>query len=151
MRYIKRLVLLISISMLSLSLLSVNGLEINKQNITTVNTNSEIELTVEIQKIRSLEKDDPQVKAKEEIDTASDPDFYLKIYINNIEFTSDIWHNTRYIYNPDFSPTVNIPADEEDIVIKIQLWDYADEHNTDRLCDISGDSGNSDDRYDVYG
>ena len=77
MRYIKRLVLLISISMLSLSLLSVNGLEINKQNITTVNTNSEIELTVEIQKIRSLEKDDPQVNAKEEIEISNPGNFFF--------------------------------------------------------------------------
>jgi hypothetical protein len=149
MRHIKKLTLIISISMILLSIISVNGIETNKQKITNINSTSDIELTVEIQKIRSLEKEDPQVNAKEEIDTSSDPDFYLKIYINNEEFTSEIWHNTKYIYNPEFTPSTNIPTNEEYINIKIQLWDYADEHNTDRLCDISGDTGNSDDSYDI--
>ena len=100
---------------------------------------NDISVKVKLLSIRSLD----------EIDEFSDPDFQIKVYINNIEFTSDIWHNTRYIYNPDFSPTVDIPSDEDFIDIKIQLWDYADEHNADRLCDISGDFSDSDDSYDV--
>ena len=89
------------------------------------------------------------LRALNQIDESSNPDFYLKIYINNNEFISEIWHNTKYIYDPDFSPTINIPYDEEYVDIKIQLWDYADEESIDRLCDISGDSGDSDDSYDV--
>ncbi|MCK5301484.1 MAG: hypothetical protein KAJ21_06220, partial [Thermoplasmatales archaeon] len=100
---------------------------------------NDISVKVKLLSIRSLD----------EIDEFSDPDFQIKVYINNIEFTSGIWHNTRYIYNPDFSPTVDIPSDEDFIDIKIQLWDYADEHNADRLCDISGDFSDSDDSYDV--
>jgi hypothetical protein len=143
----KRIVFLISTSMILLSIYSVTGTDEIIQKTTTSITNNEI--TVEIQKIRSLEKDDPQVDAKEEIDISSHPDFYLKIYINNNEFISNIWHNTRYIYNPDFKPTAVIPSDIEHVNIKIQLWDYADEHDNDRLCDISGDTGHSDDSYDV--
>ena len=89
------------------------------------------------------------LRALNQIDESSNPDFYLKIYINNNEFISEIWHNTKYIYDPDFSPTINIPYDEEYVDIKIQLWDYADEESIDRLCDISGDTGDSDDGYDI--
>jgi hypothetical protein len=141
------LVLIISICMISLSIYSVAGMQKEKKIFS--NSISDIELTIDIQKIRSLEKDDPQVRAEEIIDEYSDPDFYIKIYVNDNEFTSDIWHNTKYIYNPNFSPKIAIADPEEYVNIKIQLWDYADEQDNDRLCDISGDTGNSDDSYDV--
>jgi len=102
----------------------------------------DLAVTVEIQKIRSLEKVDRQVFTREYIDSDSDPDFYLKVFINNEEFTSDIWEDTKYIYNPDWSANLNVPDDEEFVNIRIQLWDWSSDY--DRLCDISG----SDD-YDV--
>ena len=97
--------------------------------------NNENHIQIDFIKIRSLD----------EIDTLSDPDLYLKIIINNQEFTSDIWHNTKYVNNPDFSPSVDIPYDLEEVSIKIQLWDYADENENERLCDLNGDIQN----YDV--
>jgi hypothetical protein len=89
------------------------------------------------------------IRALDDIDKSSDPDFKIIVYMNNIEFISDIWYNTKYIYNPDFSPNINIPSEDEFVNIKIQLWDYADEHDNDRLCDISGNKGISNDSFDV--
>jgi hypothetical protein len=110
----------------------------------------DIQVTVEIQKIRSLEKQDPAYRAEEIIDENSDPDFYIKIFINQEEFVSSIYHNTKYIYNPELSATKNVADDIEEVDIVIQLWDAQDENfQSDRLCDISADSGSSDDAYDV--
>ena len=96
----------------------------------------DIEVTVEIQAIRSLQKFDfPNPKTLEVIDWLSDPDFFVKVFINDQEFISDIWHNTKYIYNPDFSPTLNVNDDEEFVDIKIQLYDWNPYGN--RLCDLS--------------
>lgn len=100
----------------------------------------DISVTVEIQAIRSLEKDDSQIPFEEFIDKNSGPDFYLKVIINNQEYQSDIWSNTKYVYNSDWSATLNVPDDQEIVEIKIQLWDSKDEGaSEDRLCDISGD------------
>ena len=122
----------------------------------TINTNNDfdplmdLEVTVNILKIRSLEKDNPQVFTKEFIDEDSNPDFYIKIRINDIEFISPVWENTQYIYVPEWSATLNVPDDVETVNIVIQLWDKADQADTmDRLCDISPDSGTNDDAYDV--
>ena len=103
----------------------------------------DIEVTVEIQKIRAFDKYDRQVFRREYVDRTSDPDFYIKVFINDEEFTSDIWQDTKYIYDPQFSPTLNVPDDEEFVSVKIQLWDW--NSNGDNLCDISGDE----EGYDV--
>jgi hypothetical protein len=95
----------------------------------------EIEVTVEIQKIRSLEKFDHQIPVIEKIDWFSAPDFYVKVFINEVEFTSDVWHNTKYVYDPQWSASLVVPDDEEFVDIKIQLWDW--NFGRDRLCDIS--------------
>jgi hypothetical protein len=97
-----------------------------------------IELTVDIIKIRSLEKFDyPNPKIKK-IDLIGDPDFFVKVFINGNEFISNVWYNIKYIYNPQFSPIFDVPDEEENVSIKIQLWDW----NTyrDKHCDISGDN-----------
>jgi len=95
----------------------------------------DIEVTVEIQKIRSLEKFDNHIPAIEKIDLLTDPDFYVKVFINDVEFTSPIWKNTKYVYEPDWSATLNVPDEEEFVDIKIQLWDW--NLGIDKLCDIS--------------
>ncbi|MCK5112007.1 MAG: hypothetical protein KAQ84_00555, partial [Thermoplasmatales archaeon] len=103
----------------------------------------DIEVTVEIQQIRAFDKDDKQLSLlpfspiffkREYIDKESDPDFYIKVLINNEESTSDTWHDTKYIYDPQFSATLDVPDDEEFVTVKIQLWDWND--NGDVLCDI---------------
>jgi len=92
----------------------------------------DLEVTVDIKAIRALDT----------VDLLSDPDFYVKVFINDQEFTSETWSDTKYIYNPEFSSTFNVPDDIELVNIKIQLWDA--NSNGDRLCDISGDSAKSD-------
>ena len=110
----------------------------------------DLSLTVDISKIRSLEHDDPQLNFKEIIDEESDPDFYVVVRVNGKSFTSDIFWNTRYLYDTPFSVTIDVDDTEEFIPISIQLWDAADESITkDRLCDISPDEGMNDDAYDV--
>jgi len=95
----------------------------------------EIEVTVEIKKILSLEKFDRKIPVIEKIDWFSAPDFYVKVFINEVEFTSDVWHNTKYVYDPQWSATLVVPDDEEFVDIKIQLWDW--NPGFDKLCDIS--------------
>lgn len=110
----------------------------------------DLEVTVDILKIRSLEHDDPQLNLREIIDVNSDPDFYIKIIVNGQIFTSDITWNTRYIYEKFYSVTVDVPDDEQNVDVVIQLWDAADGWDTeDRLCDISPDEGTDNDSYDA--
>ncbi len=133
-----------------ISILGITALSLNKNTNIDFDPFMDLEVTVKIIKIRSLEKDDPQVFSKEIIDEYSDPDFYIKIKINEKEFISPVWENTKYIYFPEFSVALNVPDDVETLDIVIQLWDKADNGDTqDRLCDISPDSGTNDDAYDV--
>lgn len=107
----------------------------------------DVVVTVEIEKIRSLEKFDWQIPTVEKIDWFNDPDFYVKVFINDGEFVSRVWHDTKYIYDPQWSATFNVPDDEEFVNIKIQLWDW--NVGMDRLCDISSDYDGFKERYDV--
>ena len=89
----------------------------------------DLEITFTIKEIRAFDK----------IDSISDPDFYVKLTINGEEFESDIWHNQRII-REEWTKTVNIPDDQENISIEIQLWDW--NPGIDKLCDISSDNYN---------
>jgi hypothetical protein len=97
----------------------------------------------------SIKLDILSIRALDVIDKNSDPDFFIKIYINNFEYVSDIWYDIKYIYDSNYSINIDIPDDEFFLNITIQLWDYFDEDNEHRLCDISGDPGNDYDSYDV--
>jgi len=116
-------------------------------NETDLDPLDDVEVTVEIKQIRSLEKFDWQVPALEKIDLISDPDFYVKVFINNAEFVSNVWHNTKYIYDPQWSATLNVPDEEEFVDIKIQLWDW--DVGIDKLCDISSDYDGFKDSRDI--
>jgi len=95
-----------------------------------------LEVTVEIQAIRSFQKFElANPKTFEAIDLFSNPDFFVKVIINNQEFVSETWHDTKYIYNTNFSPTLDVPDEEEFVNIKIQLFDW--NSFGERLCDIS--------------
>jgi hypothetical protein len=107
----------------------------------------DIHVTVEIQKIRTFDKYDKQVHRREYVDRTSDPDFFVKIIINNQELISDIWQDTKYIYDPQFSATVDVPDEEEFVNIKIQLWDWND--NGDVLCDIGGEDEDVEITYSI--
>lgn len=107
----------------------------------------DVSVTFTLEKIRSLEKEDNHINFEEYIDKHSSPDFFVKVFINDEVKRSKIWFNTKYVYNPDFSFTVNVPDDEELVDIKIQLWDW--NLGLNKLCDISADSSYLKDGYDV--
>ena len=108
-------------------------------------------VSVEIKSIRFLEKKEPADLGKGLIKTffssillfretfiENNPSFYVKVYINEEEYNSTIWSNTKYVYNPDWTATLNVPDDEEFVNIKIQLLDSS---NINKYCDISPDEG----------
>ena len=101
----------------------------------------DIEVTVEIKEIISLEKHWFESNSDERIDRYSDPDFYIKVFINDEEHVSPIWKNKKFINNPDWSAKTNVPDDEEYVKIKIELWDW--NIGFDRQCDISSYNYNS--------
>jgi hypothetical protein len=126
---------------------SAGGIEIRPEKQTSTFSDFDplvdVDVTVEIQQIRTFDKDDKQLSIipfypifvkREYVDKDSDPDFYVKVLINNEEYVSEIWHDTKYIYNPEFSATLDVPDDEEFVTVKIQLWDW--NSNGDVLCDI---------------
>lgn len=81
-----------------------------------------------------------EIRALKIIDLLSDPDFYVKVTINDREFISDVWENMLYVTNPNWSVSYEVPKDNEFVDITIALWDK--NTKTDRLCDISTDFGN---------
>lgn len=100
----------------------------------------DISVTVEIKKIRFLAIDDLKTFPR---NTRSDnPNFYVKVGINEEEFTSDIWYDTKYVHNPAWNATLNVPDDQEFVTITIQLLS---KETQDVPYDISGDP----DKYDV--
>jgi len=107
----------------------------------------DIEVTVEIQKIRAFDKEDKQLHRREYIDATSDPDFYVKLFINNEEFVSDTWEDTKYIYNSPFSATLDVADDQEFVDITIQLWDW--NADGDKLCDIGDENDDVDLTYSI--
>jgi hypothetical protein len=85
---------------------------------------ADLEITVTIKEIR----------AYDQLDAITDPDFYVKLIINGEKFQSDIWRNQKYV-KEEWSKTVNIPEDQEWVDVQIQLWDW--DPGFDQLCDIS--------------
>jgi hypothetical protein len=86
----------------------------------------DLEITVTIKEIRALDK----------IDIFDNADFYVKVYINDEDWwTTDVWNNKNYVY-PYISNTIDVSDFEENVNIKIQLWDS--NPNKDVLCDIDG-------------
>jgi hypothetical protein len=126
---------------------SAIGVEVKPSYLSDFDPLTDVEVTVEIQKIRTFDKYDQQVRSEEYIDLTSDPDFYVKIIINDQKFTSDIWHDTKYIYDPQFSATLDVPDDEEFVTVKIQLWDWND--NGDVLCDVGDENDDVELSYSI--
>jgi len=96
-----------------------------------------INITVKIDSIRALKQ----------IDDDSYRNFFIKIFINNLEFISPVFNDSDYLYNLNFSVTTDVPDDVEIVEIKIQLYDK--DEGLDEQCDISGDINNSDNIYDA--
>ncbi len=84
----------------------------------------DINLTVDILAIRALDR----------IDLRSDPDFFVKIFINGVDYTSPTWNDTSYLYDC-YTITTDVPDETKTVDVVLQLWDANDDGNT--LCDIS--------------
>jgi hypothetical protein len=84
------------------------------------------------------------IRAFDRIDLFSEPDFFLKVYINEEEFKSQTWKNKKSIYDC-WSVTSNVPDNIEDVKIRIELWDSNFLKN--RLCDISSEEKYEDDGH----
>jgi len=95
---------------------------------------SDVEVTVDIKKIRSLEADDVQPETIDGIDPLGKPDFYVKVFINGEEHVSPVWRNQKYVYE-EWSATADVPDDVEYVDVVIELWDK--NPGLDRLCDLS--------------
>ncbi|MBU0498122.1 MAG: hypothetical protein KKC68_02580, partial [Candidatus Thermoplasmatota archaeon] len=78
-----------------------------------------------------------QIRSYDEVSRFIKPDFYVKLFINHKEFTSQVWRNTKFVRNPHWSVTMNVPDDIENVSIRIQLWDKS--LGRDHLCDLSRD------------
>ena len=80
-----------------------------------------------------------EIRALDEIDMPGDwiwlePDFYVKVWINDVVNVSPVWNDMRYV-KPNWSVTQNVPDDEENVSIRIELWDW--NRGRDEICDIS--------------
>ena len=89
-----------------------------------------------------------EIRALDQIDANSEPDFYLKVYINDKEFKSPVWENQRYIKDPEWSCTWDVPDDVEWVNITIQLWDK--NIGFDTLCDIAANDNGNANRKDIF-
>ena len=96
----------------------------------------DLELTVLIKEIRAFD----------EIDLFSDPDFYIKIIVNNQNYKSNVWYNQKVV-KEQWQKTVDVPDDQEYINITIQLWDW--NLGKDVLCDIAKNDNGNLNRYDL--
>jgi len=94
----------------------------------------DISLTVDILTIRALD----------EIERGSDPDFFVNLIINDEKFTSPTWDDQKYLYDC-WSVTTDVPDDVEIVDIKIELWDYSISENS--MCDISKNQNTDDEGY----
>lgn len=119
----------------------------------------DIEVTVEIQAIRYFEDDITQLtqgisNAKRRIRLFQEhvtwqltkdnvvenkPNMYVKIFINDEAFVSPVYPDTYYVYEPNFSATLNVPNTIEFVEITIELWDLNE--NGDKPSDISPTTG----------
>jgi len=130
---IKKIIGLFLAALFLFMTMSTTTANLNSLGLEDIDPLVDISVTVEIQQIRSLEKFDAQTHSFEIIDLTGDPDFYVKVFINDEEFISPIWQDTKYVYDPQWSATLNVPDEEENVNIKIQLWDW--NRNGDKLPD----------------
>ena len=148
----KYYVILIAGILLLTSNATINLSMANEQTETDFDPLVDVEVTFEVQAIRFLEEDVQAVSIdrtvsfgilddliKKTMTRNDNPNIYLKVFINDVEFESDVWSDSKYVYDPQWTATLDVPDEEEFVNVKIQLWhsmggDPAD----DRICDISG-------------
>jgi len=90
----------------------------------------DINITVTIKEIRALDR----------IDFLGKPDFYVRVYVDDMMHQSKVWKN-KEIVNANWPTTFNVDDTVEIHNISIELWD--DNPLRDRICDL-------DDNYDYF-
>jgi hypothetical protein len=86
------------------------------------------------------------ILALDSIDDSSDPDFYVRVVIEDEEFISPTFYDCKFVYNC-WSFTKDIDDYIDILNISIELFDK--ELSGDRLCDISQNKNNQDQGYGV--
>ncbi len=100
----------------------------------------DVSVTVDMKTIRFLAINELQTFPKNKGNDS--PNFYVKVFTNEVEFTSPVWNNTKYIPDPQWNATLNVPDEEEFVTITIQLW-------SDETEDVPYDLGGNLASYDV--
>ncbi|UCF49859.1 MAG: hypothetical protein JSU91_08945 [Thermoplasmatales archaeon] len=131
---------------LALLIINISGSTTVSQNIEEVKENYiiiedfdplvDLNITIDILGIRAFDK----------IDQFSDPDFFLKVFINDECFKSPTWRDTSCVYNC-WTVTTDIPDNIENVAIKIELWDSNLLKN--KMCDISSEDNVDDNGYSI--
>jgi hypothetical protein len=112
--------------------IDIKDLTKNDDQTEDIDPTVDLKISVKIKEIRAFDK----------IDLFSDPDFYVKVIINDAEeITSDIWHNQIHVTDEWSTPFVDVPDDKEWINVTIQLWDS--DPTIDKLCDIAFNSNSN--------
>jgi hypothetical protein len=93
----------------------------------------EIIVTVTINEIRILDK----------LFLFTDPDVFIKIFINGNEFVSEVWEKSMYVKEPNFSVSLEVPKNDEYVDIAMELWAKNSRTGSLVICDISPISGSS--------
>ncbi len=66
-----------------------------------------------------------EIRAFDKIDKYSDPDFYVKVIINDEEeIKSKIWRNQIHVTEEWSTPFIDVPDEKEWINVTIQVWDH---------------------------
>jgi len=86
------------------------------------------------------------IRALDEIDCGSKPDFFMKLFINEEEFTSRDWEDEKYLYDC-WSITKDVDDSVELVDISMQLFDK--DPTRYEFCDISGDKNKDVDGFDI--
>ena len=82
------------------------------------NNNEDIDPLIDLDVTVSIK----EIRAFDNFDKRTNPDFYVKVYINDEVFKSPVWRNQKYLSDLDWSCTADVPDEEEFVIIKIQLW-----------------------------
>jgi hypothetical protein len=99
----------------------------------------DISVTVELKMIRYLAVNELQTFPTNKGNDS--PNFYVRVLINDEEFTSPVWNDMKYITDPHWNATLNVPDDVEFVTVNLQLW--SDEAE-DVPYDLSGDPNRDD-------
>jgi hypothetical protein len=75
-----------------------------------------------------------EIRALDKIDLLSDPDFYVKVFVESEMKESPVWHNQKYV-DEEWTAEFDVPDDQANINVTIQLWDW--NPFVHKLCDLS--------------